>query len=61
MATLGPALAGGIHVYPQLASGINGFAFQLGGGVDYPWKPLVSFRIESDYVRSLGAGLVFHF
>jgi hypothetical protein len=66
------ALAGGIHVYPQTASGINGFAIQLGGGVDYPWKPLVSLRIESDYVRSqlyssgqnsfqLGAGLVFHF
>ena len=66
------ALAGGIHVYPQLASGINGFAVQLGGGVDYPWKPLVSLRVESDYVRSqlyssgqnsfqLGAGLVFHF
>jgi hypothetical protein len=65
-------LAGGIHVYPQTASGINGFAVQLGGGVDYPWKPLVSLRIESDYVRSqlyssgqnsfqLGAGLVFHF
>jgi len=28
------ALAGGIHVYPQLASGINGFAVQPGGGVD---------------------------
>ena len=66
------ALAGGIHVYPQLASGINGFALQLGGGVDYPLKPLVSLRIESDYVRSqlyssgqnsvqVGAGLVFHF
>jgi hypothetical protein len=66
------ALAGGIHVYPQTASGINGFAVQLGGGVDYPWKPLVSLRVESDYVRSqlyssgqnsfqLGAGLVFHF
>lgn len=66
------ALAGGIHVYPQLASGNNGFAAQLGGGVDYPWKQLFSFRIESDYVRSqlhssgqnsfqLGAGFVFHF
>ena len=65
-------LAGGIHVYPQTASGLNGFAVQLGGGIDYPWKRLVSFRIESDYVRSqlyssgqnsvqLGAGLVFHF
>lgn len=66
------ALAGGIHVYPQTASSINGFALQLGGGVDWPWKPLVSFRLQSDYVRSqlyssgqnsfqLGASLVFHF
>ena len=66
------ALAGGIHVFPQTASGVNGFALQLGGGVDVPFKPLVSLRFESDYLRSqlyssgqnsfqLGAGLVFHF
>jgi hypothetical protein len=66
------ALVGGIHVYPQTASGINGFALQLGGGVDWPWKPLVPLRLQSDYIRSqlyssgqnslqLGASLVFHF
>jgi hypothetical protein len=66
------ALAGGIHVFPQMASSVNGFALQLGGGVDYPLKPLVSLRIESDYLWSrlysssqnsfqTGAGVVFHF
>ncbi len=68
----GHALVGGIHVFPQTASGINGFAFQVGGGVDYRFKPLISLRVESDYVRSqlyssgqnsfqIGAGLLFHF
>lgn len=66
------ALAGGIRISPQTASGINGLALQLGGGVDFPFKPLVSLRFESDYLRSqlyssgqnsfqLGAGFVFHF
>jgi opacity protein-like surface antigen len=66
------ALAGGIHVFPQMASSVNGFALQLGGGVDYPLRPLVSLRVESDYLRSqlyssgqnsfqTGAGVVFHF
>lgn len=66
------ALAGGLHLFPQTAFATNGFALQLGGGVDYPFKPLVSFRVESDYIRSqlyssgqnsfqLGAGFVLHF
>jgi hypothetical protein len=66
------ALAGGIHVHPQTAFGINGFALQLGGGADWLFKPLLSFRVESDYIRSqlyssgqnsfqIGAGLVLHF
>jgi hypothetical protein len=66
------ALAGGIRVFPQMASSVNGFALQLGGGVDYSLKPLVSLRIESDYLWSRlysssqnsfqsGAGVVFHF
>ena len=66
------ALAGGIHVRPQTASGLNGFAAQLGGGADWLFRPLVSFRVESDYIRSqlyssgqnsfqIGAGLVLHF
>lgn len=46
------ALAGGIHVYPQTAFNTNGFAVQLGGGVDYAYKPFLSIRVESDYVRS---------
>jgi hypothetical protein len=66
------ALAGGIRVFPQTASGVNGFAFQAGGGVDYFIKPLLSVRVESDYVRTqlysagqnsftVGTGIVFHF
>ena len=66
------ALAGGIRVFPQTASGVNSFALQLGGGVDYPIQPLVSLRLESDYLRSqlyssgqnsfqFGAGVVLHF
>jgi hypothetical protein len=66
------ALAGGIRVFPQMASSVNGFALQLGGGVDYPLRPLVSLRLESDYLWSrlyfssqnsfqTGAGVVFHF
>lgn len=66
------ALVGGIHVFPQTGLGQNSFAVQLGGGADWRFKPLVSFRIESDYIRSqlfssgqnsfqIGAGLVFHF
>src|SRR5260370_41473870 len=46
------ALAGGIRVFPQTASGTNGFALQLGSGVDVPFKPLVSLRFESNYLRS---------
>jgi hypothetical protein len=66
------ALVGGIHIRPQTASSINSVAFQLGGGVDWRYKPLISFRAESDYVRSqlnssgqnsfqFGGGVVFHF
>ncbi len=66
------ALVGGLHIRPQTASNINGVAFQLGGGMDWRYKPLISFRAESDYVRSqvnssgqnsfqLGGGVVFHF
>jgi hypothetical protein len=66
------ALAGGLHVMPQTALGQNGFAAQLGGGVDLRLTPRASLRVESDYVRSqvfstgqnnfqLGAGFVIHF
>ncbi len=66
------ALAGGLHLFPQTALATNGFALQLGGGVDYLFRPLLSFRVKSDYIRSqlyssgqnsfqVGAGFVFHF
>ena len=66
------ALVGGIHVFPQTAFSNGGFAIQLGGGVDWRFKPLVSFRLESDYIRSqlfsagqnslqFGGGFVLHF
>jgi hypothetical protein len=66
------ALVGGVHVLPQTGLGQAGFAVQLGGGVDWRYKPLISFRVESDYVRSqlfslgqnsyqFGGGAVLHF
>jgi len=65
-------LAGGMHVFPQTGLGQGGFAVQLGGGADWPLTPIVSLRVESDYVRSqlfssgqnsfqFGTGLVFRF
>ncbi len=65
-------LAGGIHVFPQTGLGQGGFAVQLGGGADWPLTPIVSLRVESDYVRSqlfssgqnsfqFGTGIVFRF
>lgn len=66
------ALVGGLHAFPQTGLGQNGFAAQLGGGVDWRFKPLISLRFESDYVRSqlfssgqnnfqFGMGIVAHF
>jgi hypothetical protein len=67
------ALVGGAHVNPQVAgSSKNGFAFQVGGGVDYFFNPRLSFRGEGDYVLTrlysgnqnnfqIGVGFVLHF
>jgi opacity protein-like surface antigen len=67
------ALVGGLHMIPQTAGhGQNGFAVQLGGGVDYRLSRVFSARIDADYVRSqlystdqnnfqVGGGVVFHF
>jgi hypothetical protein len=67
------ALVGGVHVNPQVAgSSKNGFAFQVGGGVDYFFNPRLSFRGEGDYVLTrlysgtqnnfqIGVGFVLHF
>jgi hypothetical protein len=44
-------LAGGAHLLPQTAAGgQNGFAFQAGFGVDYPFNPRFAARIQLDYV-----------
>ena len=67
------ALVGGLHMIPQTAgNGKNGFAVQLGGGVDYRLSRVFGARIDADYVRSqlystdqnnfqVGGGVVFHF
>jgi hypothetical protein len=46
------ALLGGVHMFPQTAFGNNGFAAQVGGGVEKRLKPRVWLRFEGDYVRS---------
>jgi hypothetical protein len=67
------ALIGVAHVNPQVAGvGKNGFALQVGGGVDWLLNPRLSFRGEADYVRTqlysesqnnlqAGVGVVLHF
>ena len=64
---------GGSHEQPQTADNSrNSYSIQAGGGVDYRWNPRVSFRLESDYVRTgffhqaqndfeASGGVVFHF
>jgi hypothetical protein len=64
---------GGAHEQPQTAGNSrNSYSIQAGGGVDYRWNPRVSFRLESDYVRTgffhesqndfeIAGGIVFHF
>jgi len=70
----GHALIGGLHMLPQIAGGFgqNGFAAQLGGGVDYVIAGDLSLRLQGDYVRSqlystgqnnfqFGTGIAFRF
>jgi opacity protein-like surface antigen len=46
-------IAGGMHVLPQTAGhGQNGFAFQIGGGVDYRFYPHLSVRAEVDWLKT---------
>jgi hypothetical protein len=45
------ALAGGVHLIPQTASGgQNGIEFLLGGGVDYPINGVISAKAGVDYL-----------
>jgi hypothetical protein len=46
------ALLGGVHLFPQIASGNNGFALQLGAGVERRLRPRIWLRLQGDYVRS---------
>jgi hypothetical protein len=43
---------GGVHVQPKTAFGTNGFALQIGGGVDYRIYPHLSARLGTDWVRT---------
>jgi hypothetical protein len=45
------ALAGGVHLIPQTASGgQNGLEITLGGGVDYPISGVISAKAGVDYL-----------
>jgi hypothetical protein len=46
------ALLGGVHMFPQTAFGKNGFAVELGGGMQKRLIQRVWLRFEGDYVRS---------
>jgi opacity protein-like surface antigen len=46
------AVVGGAHIFPRAATGNNGFAFRVGGGVETRLQQQLWLRIEGDYVRS---------
>ena len=46
------ALLGAAHIFPRAATGNNGFAVRLGGGVETRLQQRRWLRIEADYVRS---------
>jgi opacity protein-like surface antigen len=49
----GHAILGATHTLPKTAgNSANGFALQLGGGVDYRVYPRLSFRVQGDCVRT---------
>jgi hypothetical protein len=49
----GHVVLGGIHLQPQTAAGgRSAFALELGGGVDWRWKPRLAWRVQGDWVRS---------
>src|ERR1700738_2505662 len=43
-------LLGGVHLFPQTAKSDNGFAVQLGGGVERKMRQRLWLRVEGDYV-----------
>lgn len=45
-------ILGGVHVQPKTTFGPNGFAVQVGGGVDYRIYPHLSARLGTDWVRT---------
>ena len=69
----GHVVVGGVHMQPQTAGNSrSSFAFALGGGVDWRWKPQVAWRVQADWVRSqlyqesqnnfqIATGIVFDF
>ena len=69
----GHVVVGGIHMQPQTAAGgRSSFAYALGGGVDWRWKPSVRWRVQGDWARTqlyqesqnnfqIAAGIVFNF
>jgi len=46
------ALLGGVHMFPQTAYSNDGFAAELGGGVEKRLMQRIWLRFEGDYVRS---------
>src|SRR5216684_3078527 len=46
------ALVGGAHIFPRAATGNNGFAARLGGGLETRLQQQLWLRVEADYVRS---------
>jgi hypothetical protein len=46
------ALVGGAHIFPRAATGNNGFAVRLGGGLEGQLQQHIWLRVEGDYVRS---------
>jgi len=67
------AMVGGAHLLPQTAGNSqNAFAMRAGIGTDYRLNPVLSLRVEADYLRTqffsqsqnnfqLATGAVFHF
>jgi opacity protein-like surface antigen len=46
-------IGGGMHILPQTAGhSQNGFAFDIGGGVDYRFYPHLSVRGEVDWIKT---------
>jgi opacity protein-like surface antigen len=46
-------IGGGMHILPQTAGhSQNGFAFDIGGGVDYRFYPHLSVRAEVDWIKT---------